>query len=85
MCCGSNNNIAGQMGRRCRCRCNGNVSPDSGRRRFNCDFVYDCLYDLLEDETGNRNRNRCLWVYECLYDLLADAIEDDNNNCRCPR
>lgn len=83
MCCGSNNNnnVAGQMGR----RCNGNVLPDSGRRRCNCDFVYECLLELLAGETGNGNR--CFWVYECLYELLADALEEDNNNhhCRCPR
>jgi hypothetical protein len=79
--CGSNNNnnnVAGQMGR----RCHGNVLPDSGRRR-NCDFVYECLLELLAGETGNRNR--CFWVYECLFELLADALEEDHHHCRCPR
>lgn len=83
MCCESNNNnnnnnVAGQMGR----RCHGNVLPDSGRRRCNCDFVYECLLDLLAGETGYR---RCYWVYECLYELLADALEEDHHHCRHPR
>ncbi len=60
------NNVAGTGGRCitaeefCRRRCTGgSVSPDTGRR---CNFVYECLLDLLEDavesDSGNNNNNR---------------------------
>jgi hypothetical protein len=43
----------------CRRRCNGgSVAPDFGRR---CNFVYECLIELLEDalENDNNNNNNC--------------------------
>ncbi len=76
-------NVAGAGGnRRCNCGCNcgcNNVSPDYGR---NCNFVYNCLLELLENaiEEDNCERN-CDFVYDCLDDLLESA--GDNNNCDC--
>jgi len=43
----------------CRRRCTGgNVAPDSSRR---CNFVYECLLELLEDalEEDDNNNNHC--------------------------
>lgn len=94
------NNVAGTGGRIvnrancitadefCRRRCNGNnVSPDTSRR---CNFVYECLLELLEDALEDNNNNNgcvrnCDFVYECLDDLLEDAVEDtsENNRCKC--
>ena len=87
------NNVAGRGGRKinyanvdiagdfCRPRCGNNVEGNFGRRR--CDFVYECLLDLLEEELRSRSRN-CDFVYECLDDLLEDA-GDDKDKCRCFR
>ncbi len=102
MYCNCNGNVAGTGGRRinrcitpeefCRRRCpDDNTSPDYGRR---CNFVYECLLELLEDavESDNNNNNGCVqrncdYVYDCLGNLLEDAVESDNNNnhcgCRC--
>lgn len=86
-----NDNVAGTGGRRvnrancitseefCRRRCNeDNVAPDLGRRR--CDFVFECLLELLEEAVENNNERRnCDFVFECLEDLLEDAVEDNND------
>jgi len=44
----------------CRRRCGGgSTAPDSGRR---CNFVYECLIELLEDaleDDNNNNNNNC--------------------------
>jgi len=79
----NNNNVGGQMGQE---NC-WNVSPNQGRRRCNCDFVYECLLELLAGDAGKNNR--CNWVYACLYELLSDALEDDHGHdhghghCHC--
>lgn len=75
-----NGNVGGETGRRC--RCNNNVGGDFDRRR--CDFVFECLEELLEEVLGERNRRRCdcEFVFECLEELLEDAGENDRNH-RC--
>lgn len=95
-----NDNVAGTGGRRvnrancitaeefCRRRCTGdNTAPDFGRR---CNFVYECLLELLEDAVENNNNNNggcvqrnCDFVYDCLGDLLEDAVDNNNNNNNC--
>mgnify|MGYP001015486188 FL=1 len=100
-----NDNVAG-TGRRvnrpncitaeefCRRRCpEGGTGPDTGRK---CNFVYECLLELLQDaveDNSNCNCNcnyncpqprNCNFVYECLGDLLEDEVEEDNN-CGCKR
>jgi hypothetical protein len=75
-----NGDVAGDTGR----RCNGNgVAGDTGRRR--CDFVYECLEELLEEVLGERNRRRCdcEFVFECLEELLEDVLGESDNNHRC--
>lgn len=77
-----NGNVAGDTGRRC--NGNGDVAGDTGRRR--CDFVFECLEELLEEVLGERNRRRCdcEFVFECLEELLEDVLgESDNHRCRC--
>ncbi len=81
-----NGNVAGTGERMVnRCSCNGNVAGDTGITR--CNFVYECLYDLLEEVLGERNNRRnCNWVYECLQELLEEVLEEEeNNNCRCKK
>lgn len=65
MSCRYNNNVAGTGGLNCitaaefcRRRCDEDVAPDFGRR---CNFVYECLFDLLEDalEDNNNNHHCC--------------------------
>lgn len=72
MSCGWNNNVAGTGNcitaeefcrRRCcggstsPCSgCGGNTSPGSGSR---CNFVYECLIDLLEDALEDNNNQCC--------------------------
>ena len=77
------NNVAGRRVN----RCNGDVAGDSGRRR--CDFVFECLEELLEEVLGDRGRNRCdcEFVFECLEELLEEVLGDRNNNnhCKCHR
>ncbi|MGD9567983.1 MAG: hypothetical protein AB7V48_06605 [Sedimentibacter sp.] len=76
------NNVAGAGGKNC-----SNVAGDFGRRR--CDFVFECLEELLEDVLGDRGRRRrcdCDCVFECLEELLEDALgENDRHNCHCHR
>lgn len=80
----SNGDVAGDFGRRC--NRNGDVAGDFGRRR--CDFVFECLEELLEDVLGERNRRRCdcEFVFECLEELLEDVLgEDDEKHHHCHR
>lgn len=65
------NNVARDFGR----RCGNNVAGDSGLRR--CDFVFDCLEEVLEER--GRRRCDCECVFECLLELLEDALGE---NCR---
>lgn len=78
-------------------RRNVNLAGASCRRRIDCDDVFECLLDLLEDALGRRRRcrnrnndvagisnrrvNDCEDVFECLEDLLEDAF-DENDRCR---
>lgn len=50
------NNVAGANRRRCN-----NVEGERGRRRFDCDFVFECLLELLEDalEEENNKHHHC--------------------------
>lgn len=58
------------------------VDVHSGRRR--CDFVFECLIELLEDALDERDHRNCDFVFECLEELLEDVGEDQNNSkCRC--
>ncbi|WMJ76765.1 MULTISPECIES: hypothetical protein [unclassified Sedimentibacter] len=61
---------------------NNNNVAGTGRRR-NCEFVYECLLELLEEASDNNGRRRCDFVYECLEELLEDAGDNGNNNCHC--
>ena len=38
---------------------NNNVAGERNRRRRDCDFVFECLLDLLEDALGEDNNNHC--------------------------
>ena len=61
-----NENVAGDSGRECsrndvegdfgRRRCE-NVAGDRGRRRCDCDCVFECLEELLEDALGEEENN----------------------------
>jgi len=81
-----NRNVAGATGR----RCNGNVADDTERRRFDCECVYRCLYELLADALGRNdscnksvrpnscfneiNCRRC--DCECVYRCLFELLAD---------
>lgn len=72
----------------CRRRC-----PEGGTSPNRCNFVYECLLELLQDaveDNDNCNwncphKNNCNFVYECLGNLLEDATEEENCNCGCRR
>lgn len=68
------NNVAGETGRR---RCENGVAGETGRR---CDFVFECLEEVLEER--GRRRCNCECVFECLLELLEDALGNNGNNCR---
>lgn len=73
--------VAGANGRKVN-RPNDDVAGDTGGRR--CEFVFECLLELLEDAVGERNRRRCdcEFVFECLLELLEDALgEDEEHHC----
>lgn len=36
-----------------------NVAGERNRRRRDCDFVFECLLDLLEDALGENNHHHC--------------------------
>lgn len=36
-----------------------NVAGERNRRSRDCDFVFECLLDLLEDALGENNNNHC--------------------------
>lgn len=36
---------------------NNNVAGERNRRRRDCDFVFECLLELLEDALGENNNN----------------------------
>lgn len=74
------NNVAGTGGRRIN-RCNGNVAGDRGRRRCDCDCVFECLLDLLEEVLEERNSRRC--NCECVFDCLEDVLGNSGNNHHC--
>ena len=75
----SEENIAGEFRR----RCNDEVAEETGRR---CEFVFECLEELLEEALGERNRRRCdcRFVFECLLELLEEVLgEEENENEHC--
>ena len=77
--------------------CNWNDVAGTGRNSRRCDFVFDCLEDLLDDRKenkceddheenrrrGDRNSRRCDFVFDCLRDLLEDASDDNGDGCDC--
>ena len=66
---------------------NGNNVAGTGGR--NCDCVYECLLELIQDALGENNqcgrnnsnvagaggRRNCDFVFECLEELLEDALD----------
>lgn len=80
------NNVAGTGGRRNN-HCNGDVAGDFGRRR--CDFVFECLEELLEEVLGEREERRrcdCEDVFECLEELLEEVLgESGRRKCHKDR
>lgn len=82
----NNGSVAGTTGR----RCNGNVAGETGMRRFDCECVFKCLLELLEDAlednnnhhpchenlspTGDVDRRRC--NCECVFECLLELLED---------
>lgn len=68
-----------------------NVAGERNRRRRDCDFVFECLLDLLEDALGeNNNKHHCRnWnenvagvsnrrVRDCedVFECLEELLED---------
>ena len=86
-----NEEVAAETIRR---RCE-NVAGETGRIRCDCDCVFECLLELLEDANnennhcrcnkvrpgGGENRRRCECVFACLIDLLEDALAEDEDIC----
>ncbi|NYB73973.1 hypothetical protein HZF24_07440 [Sedimentibacter hydroxybenzoicus DSM 7310] len=101
------NNVAGAGGRKinyangtvagdfCRRGC-GNEVGGTGRRRCDCECVYGCLLELIEDavEENNNHHHICCgnWVNpgggnrrrcDCVYECLFELLEDaleEDNN-----
>lgn len=70
---------------------NNNVAGTGNRRRCDCDFVFQCLLDLLEDALGEREcrrrnnwnendvageRNRRRRNCEDVFECLEELLED---------
>ena len=67
----------------------------TGRIRCDCECVFECLLELLEDALGENNKKhccrnndkvagisgrRCECVFKCLKELLEDALEENNKH-----
>lgn len=93
--CGCNkNNIAGDFGR----KDNDMVAGDFGRRRFDCDDVFECLLELLEDaledmkcrckdnNSGVSPVGRNIRRFDCedVFQCLAELLADalEDDKCR---